>query len=124
MFGNWVKICFLSFLISTPSSANAELVWDNKLVEVAVKVGEKEARGTFSFVNTGLRSVIIQDLRSCCTCLVGTTKEDEILPGKRGEIAFVFKLQGRVGKQQRQLLVVHNDPVEPRTVLTILVNIE
>ena len=118
------RLVFLMAVLALPLSARAEMIWDCETVEVTAKSGEAEARGKFSFTNSGQRTVVIHGIRTCCTCLVGTSSEDEVLPGKKGEIEFVFKLQGRVGKQKRQLLVLHNDPVEPRTVLNIVVNIE
>lgn len=122
-----MKIRILVFLVSIIAlrlSARAELIWDSKSVEVSAKQGEPEVRGKFFFSNSGPRSVSVYEVRSCCTCLIGTSSEDEVLPGKKGEIEFIFKLQGRVGRQKRQILVVHNDALEQRTVLNINVNIE
>lgn len=114
----------LIILIICASPLRAELNWGSKIIEIQMEAGNTKAYGKFTFTNTGARDVVIQEIRSCCTCVVGSTSEDKVSAGEQGEIDFVFRLQGRVGKQKKELLVVSNDPKESMTILTIIVNIE
>jgi hypothetical protein len=56
-----------------------------------------------------------------CGCTVAQSQQDAVSAGGEGEITARFQIGNRVGLQIKTVAVETNDPVEPRTVLTLKV---
>ncbi len=65
---------------------------------------------TFKFYNKGNSVLKIKDVGTSCGCTAAVVKDDSIAPGKEGEIRVQFDPTGRVGKLERQITVMSNDP--------------
>lgn len=73
----------------------------------------------YIFENEGQAPLKIQKVTSSCGCTVTKLPQEEIAPGKKGAIKVTFesgKMRDRVTKH---IYVTSNDPVTPRTTLTI-----
>jgi hypothetical protein len=67
-----------------------------------------------SFSNAGSELLRVKDLRSSCTCTVGTLEKKEYQPGEAGQIELKYRALRMPGEEVRQsLLVETNDPTQP-----------
>lgn len=81
-----------------------------------VRQGET-VEATFNIENRGDENVVIESVRTSCSCTVSrelTADERRIAPGKSLELGVSFDSRGRKGKQNRDITVNTNDPIEPR----------
>lgn len=77
--------------------------------------------GQFHFRNSGPAAITINKVVTGCICLKAESNQNVIAPGEEGRIEFQFDTTGRRGVTERRILVVSDDPKEPRVLLKILV---
>ncbi len=75
--------------------------------------------GSFKFKNEGVGVLKITRIKSTCGCTVPQLKKKEYLPDESGVINVTFKPGQRKGLQSKSIYVLSNDPVTPRSKLTI-----
>jgi hypothetical protein len=73
----------------------------------------------FDFSNTGRQNLRIRTSKSNCACLVGTGEKDEFAPGESGRLLVRFDATGRLGSEQKSVVIFSNDPVAPTQRLTV-----
>ncbi len=85
--------------------------------------GIKQQGDTVSVVyqlqNQGNRKLQIRKAFTSCNCIRVQVDDDQIGPGKVGEIRVTFLTHQRVGNQQKSVTVFTNDPAQPVTVLSL-----
>jgi hypothetical protein len=114
-------IAFLLLALATP--VFGQLKWENPEQTVTAKPQDKVLVTKFRFTNTGTAPVKITDLRPSCGCTTAFLEKKEYAPGESGEIEARFKFNGRVGHQEKWI-VVSTDWVPPApTILRFTVNI-
>jgi hypothetical protein len=114
-------IVFLLLALATP--VFGQLKWENPEQTVTAKPQDKVLVTKFRFTNAGTAPVKITDLRPSCGCTTAVLEKKEYAPGESGEIEARFKFNGRVGHQEKWI-VVTTDWVPPApTVLRFTVNI-
>lgn len=112
---------FLFLGVATP--VLGQLKWENPEQTFTPKPLDKVIVAKFRFTNIANTSVKITDLRPSCGCTTATLEKKEYAPGESGEIDARFKFDGRVGHQEKWI-VVATDWVPPQpTVLRMTVNI-
>ncbi|MDP4131013.1 MAG: DUF1573 domain-containing protein [Bacteroidota bacterium] len=62
----------------------------------------------YRFINSGSKPLIIQRVQPSCGCTVAEQPEEPILPGKEGVIRASFNSEGRVGVNNKSILVFAN----------------
>lgn len=62
---------------------------------------------TFEFKNTGTEPLIVQQVKSPCSCTVADWSKEPILPGKTGQIQVKYD-SNRVGPINKSFLVLSN----------------
>ena len=74
------------------------LQWDSKQKEVAVKLGENEARFSFAFTNVSKSEVTLQRIQTSCGCTAARLPQEPWLipPGGRGDISVVMDVRGKM----------------------------
>ena len=114
-------IAFLLLVLATP--VFGQLKWENPEQTVTAKPQDKVLVTKFRFTNAGTSPVKITDLRPSCGCTTAVLEKKEYAPGESGDIEARFKFNGRVGHQEKWI-VVSTDWVPPApTVLRFTVNI-
>jgi hypothetical protein len=63
---------------------------------------------TYRFINSGAKPLIIERVQPSCGCTVAEQPEEPILPGKEGVIKASFNSEGRVGVNNKSILVFAN----------------
>ena len=114
-----VTVVFLALL----SSAHAGLKWDNPEQTFTVKPTDSAVIAKYRFTNTGTEPVTIDSVRTSCGCTTATLTKKEYLPGESGEIEARFEVAGRVGHQEKAILVTTKDSPQTPTVLHLIANI-
>jgi hypothetical protein len=107
-----------------PAFASGALIWTAQQVEVAAKMGDKEAIASFPFKNTGNTSVMIRDIHSGCECTVAELTKRTYAPGEEGAIKAVFTIGARSGRHDKMLTITTDDPSTPTVTLNLRVEIE
>ena len=114
---------FLLVLATLATPGFGQLKWDNTEQTFTAKPLDKILVARFRFTNVGNTSVKITDVRPSCGCTTATLQKTEYGPGESGEIAASFRLDGRVGHQEKSIKVT-TDWVPPQpTFLRMTVNI-
>src|SRR5580704_14702801 len=114
-------VAFLLLALATP--VFRQLKWENPEQTFTVKPQDKVIVAKFRFTNVGTTSLKITDLRPSCGCTTALLEKKEYAPGESGEIEAKFKFDGRVGHQEKWI-VVTTDWVPPQpTILRFTVSI-
>ncbi|MBS1783573.1 MAG: DUF1573 domain-containing protein [Bacteroidetes bacterium] len=80
-----------------------------------ISEGEK-VRFAYKFKNTGSNPLVISNAVASCGCTVPSYPKEPIAPGNEGEILVEFNSQGRVGHQQKSVLVYSNAQQEATSI--------
>jgi hypothetical protein len=114
-----------SFFIPSPAISYPELI----------EIGEQEigaiASAPFIIENNGTQDLLIEDIRSSCSCSgIGTEKDGKftpisslnIGPAQRADLSVRIAVQGRPGAPLRNTILFRcNDPKRPEPVIQIIV---
>jgi Protein of unknown function (DUF1573) len=105
-------------------TALGQLNWENPEQTFYAKSLEKAVVAKYRFTNIGTQPVKIEDVKPSCGCTTAGLSKTEYAPGESGEIEAKFTFGGRVGKQQKAILVRTSAAPEQPTILRLEVNIE
>lgn len=92
---------------------NFGTVKEGSVLEVDVKVN-----------NLGKSDLKIERVRSSCGCTAALMSEDIIKAGNSGDLKIELDTSNMSGKRTRTVSISTNDPVNPRLILTLFVNVE
>ena len=89
-----------------------------------IKKGSKP-KYNFTFTNTGTSDLYIRTTRSTCDCIVITTENKAVKPGKKGNILVQFNSDNLKGSQTKLITVVTNcpDPNMNKIILKVTGNV-
>jgi len=88
-----------------------------------VKQGETLTH-VFVFKNEGDETLKIKSVRTSCGCTAALASNDEIAPGKSGEVKVSFDTRGYMQKTAKYIYVESNDLSQSTTTLTLTADIE
>lgn len=111
-------LLFISF--AAILSARAGLEWEQTEIEINANPGDKQAKVSYEFTNTGDAPVTIREINTSCSCTIAADARGVYESGKRGEIDVIFDFGKRKGKQKESVLVQTQDG---NSVLTLKVNL-
>ncbi|MEW6509089.1 MAG: DUF1573 domain-containing protein [Bacteroidota bacterium] len=77
-----------------------------------------------NFQNVGSSTLEITDIKTTCDCTAALLSSKKVGPGESGTLRIELDTTDRSGKLTRTILLVTNDPTEPRHVITLFANIE
>ncbi len=78
----------------------------------------------FVFKNEGDETLQIRNVRTSCGCAAALASDQEIPPGRTGEIKTTFDTRGYAGRVSKLVFVESNDPSQPTKQLTLSADIE
>ena len=115
---------FAAALLAFTLPGRAEsLQWKQKIVELTAGAKQEKVETAFAFQNTGAKRVTIEAIKPGCECTVAELAKKTFEPGETGELKVVFKLEGRVGLQEKLIAVTTDDAPDAPTLLTLRVTI-
>lgn len=102
-------VVLLAMACLAPAFCLGALRWDTQKIEITAKSGDKEAVGTFAFVNSGNAPITITSVQPSCGCTTAELAKRTYAPGETGEIKAVFTFGDRVGVQQKIINVTTDE---------------
>lgn len=100
--------------------ASAAVMDINERVFNFGEIKQKESvEHSFVFKNSGKSDLIIRKVSSSCGCTAVSPKEKVIKPGQSSSIKAIFSSGTRVGRQNKSITVITNDPKTPNLVLRV-----
>ena len=109
-FGSW-----------TPEQiANApSITFDNATFDFKeIKPGDK-VEHVFTITNTGKSDLIIRNVKASCGCTAVSPVDDVVKPGASTTMKVIFNSAGKVGKQNKTITIISNDPQKSRSILWV-----
>ncbi len=116
---NWTGKFFLGVLLIGMTSAQAQLTWEKKEIELNPKAGDAEAVAHFKYENKTDKTINIKNVRTSCGCTAAALKKNDVAPGESGEVTATFKIGNRTGVQQKTVTVETDSAAEPTTNLLL-----
>jgi hypothetical protein len=109
-FGSW----------SEEQKANAPAIsFDNNTFNFTdIKQGDK-VEHIFTISNSGKSDLYIRKVKASCGCTAVSPTDDVIPAGKSTTMKVIFDSRGKVGKQNKTITVISNDPRHPRSILWV-----
>ena len=85
--------------------------------------------GSVLTLNLDIKSIgdaelIISDVQTSCGCTAALLSKDKLKPGEKGNVRIELDTARMKGKKTRTIAIRSNDPVNPRYVVTLFVNVE
>ena len=108
---------------STPETTPRLFISESMHNFGTVKEGN-ELDFNLSIKNIGDSELIISDVKTSCGCTAALLSNDKLKPGEKGNVRIELDTSGMKGKKTRTLAILSNDPVNPRMVITLFVNVE
>lgn len=102
---------------------HAGIVLDQDPLQLHPKPEDEEVESSFTFTNKSGRTVRITGLESSCTCLEASLDKAVYAPGEKGRGRARFKVSSFTGRQEKVLHIHTDDPEQPDTVLTAVIDI-
>jgi Protein of unknown function (DUF1573) len=115
---------FVLFFSVVASSTYGQLVFDQPEQSFKAKPEQEMIVAKYRFTNAGKEPVKIEKVQTSCGCTTAALKKTEYAPGESGEIEAKFSFGGRIGKQEKTILVTTFQAREKPTILRLLVDIQ
>lgn len=107
----FLVLLFLTLAIFSFSQAKMEIK-DHKKSFGFVKKGDV-VKLEYDFTNTGNQPLIITDTEVSCSCTTVDYPKQPIAPNQSGKIIVVFDTKSAYDRQDRDVIVISNDPKSP-----------
>jgi Protein of unknown function (DUF1573) len=115
---------FILLLSIFAVSAHGQLVFDQPEQSFKAKPEQESIVAKYRFTNSGKESVKVGNVQTSCGCTVASLKKTDYAPGESGEIEAKFTFGGRVGRQEKAILVNTSETKDKPIVLRLVVDIE
>jgi len=87
-----------------------------------IKQGEN-VEHIFTITNSGKSDLIIRKVSASCGCTAISPMEDVISAGNSTTMKVVFNSAGKLGKQNKTITIISNDPLHQRSILWVKGNV-
>lgn len=106
--------------LSAEEKANAPVIaFDNNTFSFGeIKQGEK-VEHTFTISNNGKSDLFIRKVKASCGCTAVNPAADVVAAGENTTIKVIFDSRGKIGKQNKTITIITNDPKHSRTILWV-----
>jgi hypothetical protein len=110
--------------LTPEQKANAPVIaFDNNTFNFAdIKQGQK-VEHVFTISNNGKSDLYIRKVKASCGCTAVSPADDMIPAGKSTTMKVIFDSRGKVGKQNKTITIISNDPKHSRSILWIKGNV-
>jgi outer membrane biosynthesis protein TonB len=94
--------------VSADSASAATIVFESPVYDFGKATDGDKVAHDFKFTNTGTSPLIITNASASCGCTVPDYPHEPIAPGASGVIKVVFDTSGKVGVQNKQVIIASN----------------
>lgn len=101
----------------------AVIAWEKKTHDFGNIVQGDKVEHIFYFTNTGNEPLIISNVQVSCTCTTLKWPRDPIPPGGNGEINVSFNSTGKLGIQNKPVVLVNNAVSPEGNTITFTMNV-
>lgn len=106
--------------LTPEQKANAPAIaFDNNTFNFESIAQGETAEHVFTISNNGKSDLYIRKIKASCGCTAVQPEKDVIPAGESTTMKVVFNSRGKVGKQNKTITVISNDPKHPRTILWV-----
>lgn len=117
-------------LIRTPVNADGsidttnvpKIYFEDSIHHFGTLTQEDKQKHQFTFKNTGIKNLVLLDVRTSCGCTVASYDEKPIEPGQTGVINIEYDPKNRKGIQEKKIIVTSN-AFPNKTELTIIADV-
>lgn len=102
----------------------AQIVFTERVFNFGKMKQKSTVEHNFTFKNNGKNDLLIRKIRSSCGCTAVTPSETTIKAGGTSQIKAIFNSGTRVGRQNKSITVITNDPKNPNIVLRVTGEVE
>jgi len=103
--------------------SHAEMATELPAIEVKPQPADEVVKVNFKFRNKGTKPVKILDLESSCSCLSAEMDKAEYQPGEEGTGTAEFKVSTFVGRHEKILTALTDDPQQQEWEITFILDI-
>jgi hypothetical protein len=106
--------------LSAEEKANAPAIaFDNNTFDFSnIKQGEK-VEHVFTISNNGKSELFIRKVKASCGCTAVNPAKDMVPPGESTTMKVIFDSRGKIGKQNKTITIISNDPKHPRSIVWV-----
>ncbi|MGV3704284.1 MAG: DUF1573 domain-containing protein [Arcticibacter sp.] len=94
--------------VAADSAGNATIVFEETEYDFGKITDGDKVSHDFKFTNTGTSPLIISNASASCGCTVPEYPHEPIAPGASAMIKVVFDSSGKVGLQNKQVIITSN----------------
>jgi hypothetical protein len=105
------------------SGAMAELALEVPVIEIKPRPEDEVVNSTFVFYNKGSRAVTVTKMDSACSCLSASLDKAVYQPGEKGVGKAEFKVSSFVGRHEKTVHVMTDDPAQPEWVIPFVLEV-
>ena len=106
--------------LSAAEIANAPIIeCNNRTFDFGEIAQGKTVEYTFKIKNKGKSALIIRNVTTSCDCTTGNPTSNTVLPGGETTMEVTFDSRGKVGRQNKIITVITNDPNHATTILRV-----
>jgi len=105
---SWRIFLLLIFCYSV-LTAQAELQWESKTLQLDIHPLQVTGPVEFSFKNTGTNTVDILSVRTTCGCLKAKASANRVAVGESGAIHVTFDFRDKIGPQRKAVAIRTSD---------------
>ncbi len=109
---------FASMTAEQKANAPKIVFSENTFEFEEIKQGDK-VEHVFTITNNGKSDLIIRKVRASCGCTAVSPKDRVINAGGSTTMKVIFDSAGKVGKQNKTITVISNDPSHSRSILWV-----
>ncbi len=117
-----LRFC-LAILIAFTTAAHADLALDVTVIELKPKPEDEVVQTTFKFRNKGTKAVKVLGIESACSCLSAELDKAEYQPGEVGTGKAEFKVSTFVGRHEKSVMVMTDDPQQPEWQVNFILDV-
>lgn len=116
-----VSIAIASFLAT--SGAAAALRFDRTTHDCGAIPSNQKQEFSWAYHNDGKAPITIIAMNPSCGCTASVADSKRVEPGATGALHIIYDPAGQSGDVRKTLTIVTDDPLHPRTILTILAKV-
>lgn len=106
--------------LSASDLANApQIEYNSRTFDFGEIPEGKKVEYTFKITNKGKKALIIRNVTASCDCTTGQPASNTIQPGGETTMKVTFDSREKVGRQNKIITVISNDPGHATTILRI-----
>lgn len=99
------------------------ITWEKKTHDFGNIVQGDKVEHTFYFTNTGNEPLIVTNVQVSCGCTTPKWPRDPVPPGAQGEVTVAFNSAGKMGMQNKPVILVSNAVNPEANTITFTTNV-